>query len=145
MLNLTPYSRKHSDLSIYNPFNFFDDLERNFFGSNVIAEFKTDIEDNGKEYVMQTDLPGFKKEDIHIDLSDSTLTISAERHSDYEEKDKKGSFIRCERSFGSYQRSFSLDGIKTNQIKASYDNGVLKLVLPKAEPEVENTKRLEIE
>jgi HSP20 family protein len=145
MLNMTPYSRKHNDVSMYNPFNFFDDMERNFFGSNSIGEFKTDIQDNGKEYVMEADLPGFKKEDIHIDLNDNALTISAQRHSDFEEKDKKGNFIRCERSFGSYQRSFELDGIQVDKIKAAYENGVLKVTLPKAAPAAESTRRLEIE
>ena len=145
MLNLVPYSHRHNDASIYNPFRMFDELERNFFGSNDIAEFKTDIREEDNAYVMEADLPGFKKEDIKIDLNDNLLTISAERHSDFEEKDKKGNFIRCERSFGSYSRSFGMDGIQTDGIRASYNDGVLKLVLPKAAPIVPPSRRLEIE
>lgn len=145
MLNLVPYSHKRNDTSIYNPFRMFDELERSFFGSNDIAEFKTDIREEGDSYVMEADLPGFKKEDIKIDLDDNLLTISAERHSNYEEKDKKGNFLRCERSFGSYSRSFGIDGIQTDAIKASYNDGVLKLVLPKAQPVVAPSRRLEIE
>ena len=91
------------------------------------------------------DLPGFQKDDIKIDLDDNCLTISAERHSEYEEKDKKGNFVRCERSFGSYSRSFGVEGIQTDSIKASYSDGVLKLVLPKTAPVVSSTRRLEIE
>lgn len=145
MLNLVPYSRRHNEAALYNPFHMFDDLEKNFFGDDAIAEFKTDIQDKGDNYVMQADLPGFRKEDIQIDLDDSTLTIRAERHSDYEEKDKKGNFLRCERSYGAYARSFGMEGIQTDAIKASYENGVLKLVLPKAAPAPSSTKRLEIE
>lgn len=145
MLNMVPYSRKHNNTSLYNPFNFFDELEKDFFGSRDIAEFKTDIQDAGDSYIMEADLPGFKKEDIKIDLDDKVLTISAERHSDYEENDKKGNFVRCERSYGSYSRSFGIDGIQTDGIKASYNDGVLKLVLPKATPVDNGTRRLAIE
>lgn len=145
MLNLIPYSRKNNDAALFNPFHVFDELEKNFFGDSSIAEFKTDIQDKGDHYEMTADLPGFKKEDIHVDLDDNCLTIHAERHSDYEEKDKKGSYVRCERSFGSYSRSFGIEGIQTDAIKASYQDGVLKLALPKAAPAVSATRRLEIE
>jgi len=130
---------------MYNPFNDFDALERAFFSDNSIGEFKTDIQDNGKEYVLEADLPGFKKEDIHVDLEKNNLTISAERHSDFEEKDKKGNYVRCERSYGSYQRSFDTTGIDTAGIKAAYQNGVLKLTLPKKTEEQPTAKRLSIE
>ena len=88
MLNLIPYAHRNNT-SVYNPFQMFDDLEKRFFGRGDIAEFKTDIRDEGDHYLMEADLPGFKKEDIHIDLDDNTLTIRAERHSNYEEQDKK--------------------------------------------------------
>jgi len=142
---LVPYTRKNHDVSMYNPFNDFDALERAFFSDNSIGEFKTDIQDNGKEYVLEADLPGFKKEDIHVDLEKNNLTISAERHSDFEEKDKKGNYVRCERSYGSYQRSFDTTGIDTAGIKAAYQNGVLKLTLPKKTEEQPTAKRLSIE
>ena len=145
MLNLVPYSRRHNEASLYNPFQLFDELEKSFFGDKSIAEFKTDIQDKGDHYELMADLPGFKKDDIKIDLDDNCLTISAERHSEYEEKDKKGNFVRCERSFGSYSRSFGVEGIQTDSIKASYSDGVLKLVLPKSAPVVSSTRRLEIE
>ncbi len=145
MLNLIPYSQKRREASVYNPFQMFDELEKTFFGSNDIAEFKTDIRDEGDHYLLEADLPGFKKEDIHIDLDDNALTIRAERHSNYEQQDKKGNYVRCERSYGSYARSFGMDGIRTEGIKASYADGVLKLTLPKASPEAPQTRRLEIE
>lgn len=145
MLNLVPYSRTHKDAALYNPFRMFDELEKDFFGSSDIAEFKTDIRDEGDHYVMEADLPGFKKEDIQIDLDDNRLTIQAQRHSNYEEKDKKGNYVRCERSFGSYSRSFAMDGVQTDAIKASYNDGVLTLTLPKATPVTPAARRLEIE
>ena len=98
---LVPYVRRN--LSSFDPFRELDELERAFFGSpaeNKGAQFSTDIRDNGDEYVLEADLPGVKKEDIQLDLSDNILTITAERHSEYEQKDKKGNYVRCERSFG---------------------------------------------
>ncbi|MEF2875037.1 MAG: Hsp20 family protein, partial [Gemmiger qucibialis] len=80
----------------YNPFRDFEDIDRSFFGDNSLAEFKTDIRDIGDAYVMECDLPGFRKEDIALNLHDKVLTIKAERHSDFENAEKKGSYLRCE-------------------------------------------------
>ena len=91
------------------------------------------------------DLPGFKKEDIHVDVKDNTLSITAERHSEFEQKEKKNSFLRCERSFGSYSRSFDISGIDCANIKAGYKDGVLTLTLPKQKKEEPTGRRLEIE
>ncbi|MEE0802060.1 MAG: Hsp20/alpha crystallin family protein [Gemmiger sp.] len=115
----------------YNPFRDFEDINRSFFGDNGLAEFKTDIRDTGDAYQMECDLPGFKKEDISLSLNDNMLTIKAERHSDFEDQDKKGSYLRCERNYGSYTRSFDVTGVDTNKIHASYNNGVLCIMLPK--------------
>ena len=105
---LVPYSRKNH--SVYNPFQDFDDLEKAFFSDRSLGELKTDIKDLGESYALEADLPGFKKEDIHVDVKDNTLSITAERHSEFEQKDKKNSYLRCERSFGSYSRSFDVSG-----------------------------------
>ena len=99
---LVPYSRKNH--SVYNPFQDFDDLEKAFFSDRSLGELKTDIKDLGESYALEADLPGFKKEDIHVDVKDNTLSITAERHSEFEQKEKKNSYLRCERSFGSYSR-----------------------------------------
>ena len=96
-----------------------------------LAEFKTDIRDIGDAYVMECDLPGFRKEDIALNLHDKVLTIKAERHSDFENAEKKGSYLRCERSFGSYTRSFDVTGVDTTKVRAAYNNGVLAITLPK--------------
>lgn len=102
---LVPYARKNHTVSNFNPFHDFDELERAFFSDNALGEFKTDIQEDGDNFVLEADLPGFKKEDIHVDIADDRLTVSAERHSNYEDKDKKGNYLRCERSYGSYARS----------------------------------------
>ena len=135
---LVPYSRKNH--SVYNPFQDFDDLEKAFFSDRSLGELKTDIKDLG-----EADLPGFKKEDIHVDVKDNTLSITAERHSEFEQKDKKNSYLRCERSFGSYSRSFDVSGIDCANIKAAYKDGVLTLTLPKQKKEEPTGRRLEIE
>ncbi|MCQ2418418.1 MAG: Hsp20/alpha crystallin family protein [Clostridia bacterium] len=142
---LVPYNRRNNSMSVFDPFREFDALERAFFGRRDMTEFRTDITDNGNEYSLQADLPGFNKEDIHIDLDDAVLTITAERHSEFEQKDRKGDYVRCERSYGTYSRSFDTTGVDTENIKATYENGVLRLTLPKlAEPE-KKTRRLTID
>ena len=95
--------------------------------------------------MLSADLPGFDKKDIHIDVDDDQLVIHAERHSNYEKQEKKSGYLRCERSYGSYSRSFSLDGIDSDKISAAYENGVLKLTLPKQAPQKATARRLEIE
>ena len=141
---LTPY-RRNSDINAFNPFKAMDDFEKKFFGAGSIAEFKTDIKEEDGNVVLEADLPGFRKEDIHVDVEDGYLTISAERHSDYEDDDKKGSFIRCERTYGSFSRSVDTTGIDTENIKASFENGVLKLTMPKLTEVPPTSRRLEIE
>ncbi|MCI2058125.1 MAG: Hsp20/alpha crystallin family protein [Oscillibacter sp.] len=148
MFEMSPYRRNQG--SLWNPFSDMEAMEKrffdnDFFSSRGLAEFKTDITDEGDHYELKADLPGFKKEDIHLDLDGDTLSIRAERHSEHEDKDKRGKFVRCERSYGSYNRSFDISGIKADAIKAGYDGGVLTLQLPKQDTRVETTRHLEIE
>lgn len=151
MFELRPFNRKNN-MQGYNPFHEMEDFERRFFGDpfgffngTSLAEFKTDITDNGREYILEADLPGFNKEDIHLDLTGDTLTVRAERHSEFEDNDKKNNYIRCERSYGSYTRQFDVSGVKTDQIKAKYNNGILTLTMPKKSEITENSRHLEIE
>ena len=137
MFELTPYSTRRS---VYDPFNLFND----FFGSsNAPAELRTDITDTGDAFVLEADLPGFKKENIKIDLENDRLTIKAERHSEHEEN--KNGCIRRERHFGSFERSFDVSGIDTANIKASCNDGVLTLTLPKRPELVPDNRRITIE
>ena len=100
MLNITPY-RKHNEVNLYNPFRELEEFERSLFAPDTFASFRTDIEDDGDKLILSADLPGFKKEDIHVDID-------------------------------------------ADNISASYEDGVLKLALPKQQPTKADTRRLEI-
>lgn len=129
----------------YNPFRDFDDINRAFFGDNTLTEFETDIRDMGDGFVLEADLPGFKKEDIKLSLNGETLTIKATRHSDFEDQDKKSGYLRCERSYGTYTRSFDVTGVEVSQISASYNDGVLRVRLPKQGPKQPDNRTIVIE
>lgn len=138
MFELTPYSTRRS---VYDPFNLFND----FFGTNAnsVMELRTDITDKGDAFVLEADLPGFKKDDIKIDLENDRLTIKAERHSEHEEN--RNGCIRRERHFGTFERSFDVSGIETQSIKANYTDGVLTLTLPKRPELVPDNRSIAIE
>ena len=146
MFELRPY-RNNNHMTTYDPFRDLEALERAFFGNRDflgdVGTFKTDIQDKGDHYLLEADLPGMKKEDIAIDIDGDNLTIKAERRNEHEEKDK--SYVRCERSYGSYARSFDISGIKAEGIKASYNDGVLSLTMPKKDVEVSGSRRRAIE
>lgn len=152
MFELRPY-RKNNRVAVFNPFKEMEEMERAFFGepfgeffrNGDIAEFKTDIKDEGDHYILEADLPGFEKNDIKLDISGDVLVINAERKSEHKEEDKKKKYIRCERSYGKYSREFDVSGVETDNIKAKYENGVLTLVLPKKQETLPKAKHLEIE
>ena len=129
MFELRPYRK--SSVSYYNPFREMADLERSFWGDpdsrNALAEFKTDITDEGDHFLLEADMPGFDKKDIH----GQTLTIRAERLTKAKTEEKKDRYVCSERSYGSYSRSFDITGIDAAGIRARYANGVLSLTLPK--------------
>ena len=145
--------RKNNQVQAYNPFHEIEELEKNFFAdpfggffeNRDLAEFKTDVTDEGDFYRMETDLPGFDKKDIHLNLEGDKLIIQAERHSKAEDKDQKGKVIHMERSYGSYSRQFNVSEIDTEHIKAAYDDGVLTLTLPKKDAILPESRVLEIE
>ena len=130
-----------------NFFDLFDNFERKFFGNSSAAlpDFRTDIRDAGDRFILEAELPGFQKGDIKLDLKDGILTISAQHSENKEDKDEKGSYIRRERRFGSFSRSFDITGVDEERITASYNNGVLELNLPKAVPVVPEAKRIAID
>lgn len=140
MFGLTPFERKSYDL-----FNAFHDFEKDFFGSETsFNSCKTDIKDNGDKYVLEAELPGFDKQDISLDIDGGFLTLTAEHSSENEEKDNDGKYIRRERSYGSYRRSFDISNVNVDKVDAEYKNGVLTVALPKKEIAPPETKRLEI-
>jgi len=143
MFELVPYSRKRN-LTFYNPFDELEEMQRRFFGETAVRDFKTDIRDEGDQYLLEADLPGFKKEDISVNIEGETLTIRAEHSESTEEKDSKGNYIKRERSYGSFSRSFDMTGIRTEDVAAAYENGVLKLTLPKKQETLPASRKLEI-
>ena len=148
MFDLTPYTRRHNDSicrSFYDPFRELEALQRSFFSGNDLPAFRTDVKDQGDSYLLEAELPGFKREDIHLDVNDDTLTISAERKSESEDKEEDGKYVKRERSYGSFCRSFDLTGINADAIKAAYVDGILKLTLPKQVEQPKAARRLEIE
>ena len=137
MFELTPFVRRNTP--------FFRGFEDDFFNTESIKPFKTDIKDLGDNVRLEADLPGVKKEDIKIDIENKYLTISAERKSEKEDKDEEGNFIRRERSYGSFSRSFDISGIESEKISAKYEDGVLILTMPKKEKELPEKRTLTIE
>ena len=102
------------------------------FGKRARNLMKTDVKETDNSYELEVDLPGFKKDEVKLQLSDGYLTISAEKGLDKDEK-KHGRLIRQERYEGAMQRSFYVgDGLTEDDVKASFTNGVLKISLPKA-------------
>ncbi len=136
-----------------NMFDEFFDFDNDFFGSHnplygkhARNLMKTDIQEKDGSYEIAVDLPGFKKDEINVDVNDGYLTISAQKGLDKDEEDKKGKILRRERYAGSCSRSFYIGKVKAEDVKAKYKSGVLTLSVPKKEPErFESDKRIIIE
>lgn len=141
MFELMPFGYRR--VSAYNPFRDFEEMSRSFWDDTNVSAFRTDITEKDGKYILEADLPGFKKEDISVDIDKDCLTITAE-HKSEEKEENADSYIRRERYYGSYTRSFNVKGIDTEAITAAYNDGVLTLTMPKKEPEVPAARRLEI-
>ena len=139
MFDMIPFDRRDR-----NMMRAWDNFEKNFFGdwSGMMTGFRTDIIDKGDKYVLEAELPGFEKGDIHIDLDGDMLTIRAEHNSEEEKKHHK--YVRQERSYSSYSRSFRIADVKPDEISAEYKNGVLELVMPKKEGNLPSGRSIEI-
>jgi len=140
MFGLTPY-RSNYYVSAYDPWKEMEEFERRFFGQRT-PSMKTDIRETENAYILESDLPGFSREDIHAEIKDGYLTIRAEHKSENENKNE--SYLRRERSYGSFSRTFDLDGIDAEAITASFKNGVLTLELPKMQKKDEEARKVEI-
>lgn len=145
MFELIPFDRTIRHMASFDPFRELDNMERSFFGNtNVVSAFRTDVSDTGDAFKLEAELPGFNKDDIKIDIENDCLTISAERKLDTTDENKKSNFVKRERFYGSYSRSFDVTGIDVDTIEAAYDNGVLTLTLPKKKEVLPASRRLEI-
>lgn len=137
MFSMIPYrshsfSRMPAARDFLNPFS--DDFFRAFFGDDRVGgSFKVDVKDEGDHYLLEAEMPGAQKDDVHIDIENGVMTISAELNQTREEN--KDNYVYRERRYGSMQRSFNLEGIQEDNITAEYKDGVLRLNLPKVADE----------
>ena len=118
------------------------------YGKNAKNMMKTDVKETDTSYEVDIDLPGFKKDEITAQLEDGYLTVSASKGLDKDEKDKEGRYIRQERYAGAMSRSFYVGrDVSQDEIKARYEDGILKLTVPKkdAKPAIENKNHISIE
>ena len=126
--------------------NLFDDLFRDDFsmfpawsgrdplyGKHAKHMMKTDVRETEDTYEVDMDLPGFKKDEINVDLKNGYLTVSAAKGLDKDEKDKNGKYIRQERYAGAMSRSFYVGDVAPEDVKAKFEDGILQISLPKAE------------
>ena len=129
--------------------DWMDDFESEFFGrknslygKHAKNMMKTDVKETENGYEVAVDLPGFKKDEISLELKDGYLTITASKGLDKDEEDKKGRMIRQERYAGAMSRSFYVgDGITEEDVKAKFENGVLMLDIPKKEEKPQEPER----
>ncbi len=140
MFELIPFTRH---VNVYDPFRAFDELQRNFFNERPSLGFRTDVIDTGDAYKLDAELPGFKKEDIDINVENDCLTISVERK--VEEEDKRPNYVKRERVYGSFSRSFDVSGIDVEKIEAAYQDGILTLTMPKKVEVRPASRKLEIQ
>lgn len=130
--------------------DLFDDwmMDFPFRGNRSTGLMKTDVKETDNSYELDMDMPGFEKEDIRAELKNGYLTVSASSHKNNDEKDNDGKYIRRERYSGSCSRSFYVgEDVKQEDIKAKFENGILKVSIPKKEekPAVEENKHIAIE
>ncbi len=121
------------------PFEKLFQPEHNMiFGKRGKHLLKTDVKEKEGKYELEMELPGFKKEDIKLQLENGYLNVSASRGLNKDEKDKEGNYIRRERYSGSCSRSFYIgENVEQKDIKAKFENGVLTLIFPKIEEKKE--------
>jgi HSP20 family protein len=150
MFGLTPYNRKNGGIAGRNDMfdlrNVFDEFFNDSFLPSVAAgahPIRADIRETEKEYIVDAELPGVKKEDIRLELRDDTLTIAVEHNEQGNEE--RDNFIRRERRYGSFSRSFYVENVKNEDVAAKFNDGILSITLPKQEGGKENRHRIDIQ
>ncbi len=148
MFKLIPYRKNN----LSRTEDIFDDFFDSFFNDsfftpmrsmeNRFGGFKVDVSDKGDTYLIEADLPGVDKENVKIEYENKYLTISARREETQETKDS--SYVRRERQCGEYRRSFFIDNIQSEDIEATFRNGVLKIELKKRPQLTESSRYIEI-
>lgn len=144
MTNLIPYRSGMNPYHHSMESDLFGDFFRPFLGEMWKNEsFRVDVKDTGSEYLLEAELPGVKKEDVQIDVNDGMLTISAAMNN--ATREERNGYILSERRSGSFSRSFSLENIQEDGIRAEYADGVLKLTMPKQTETTARSRRIEIQ
>lgn len=140
MFGIIPFSHDEKNLT-----NFFRRMDREFTREleRSILQIKSDVLDKGDHYILRAELPGFEKEDIHLDVLEDCLTVWAE-HKGADSAEHR-QFVRRERHYGAYLRQFDVSGIDTDNISAKYCRGILELRLPKKQPPKPEESRITIE
>ena len=143
MFGLIPYRYRTNEISGIGNDIFSDAFFRPFFfGESFPEAFRVDVRDDGDHYRMEAELPGLNRDQIHVDVEDGNLTISAEWCNEDRQKD---GYIVNERRCGSVRRSFTLNDVEEEGISAQYENGVLTLNLPKRREEKITGRHIEIQ
>lgn len=123
----------------------FDDFMFPRVKENVFEKMRCDIYEKDSIYYLEMDIPGFDRNDINVEIDDNYyLTITAEKNHDNTEEDESKNYIRKERSYGKYQRTFYIGGIDKDNIEAEFVNGILKVKMPRKAEENLSNKRIEI-
>lgn len=125
--------------------SLFEVMTDAFFKPMNMNSFKVDVQEGSDKYIVQADLPGFQKENIQVDFEKDILTIHATQNNEVEEQNENGTYIRKERSTGSFIRRFTLDNVDQENVKGAFKDGVLTVTLPKLEEEKLNRKVIDIE
>ena len=131
---------------MFPSFRELDEADRRLYGKHASRVMKTDVRDKEDHYLVDVDLPGFKKEEISLKLENGYLTVTAEKGVEKEDADKKGKLICQERYVGTQSRSFYVgDNLTEEDIKAKFEDGVLQITVPKKEEKLPEHKTIMIE
>lgn len=147
MFGMVPYRRYNG--SIQRNEDYFNNFFQSFFSDDTFTpvifknrNFNVDVKEDENQYTVEADLPGIKKEDITLEYQNNYLTISAKRNNITE--DKTSSYVKQERNYGEFKRTFYIDNVDENSVNASFKDGVLSISMPKKDKNVNNKKRFDI-
>lgn len=148
MFGLVPFVRRNNEVKERDSFWDFDNFFNDFFSVPILKGWdnnplRADIRETDKEWLIDAELPGVDKKDIQIDMNDGYLTISTTQNNEVNEE--KENYIRRERTYGCYKRSFHIENVKEDDIKATYKDGILSVALPKAEPDKKKNVKIQIQ
>ena len=146
MFGLIPYEIRKNQLNARRPRDILDYFFSDDFFPAVqegFSSFRADIKETDKKYSIEAEMPGLTKEDVRIELQDDILTVRAEKKEDKNEDN--GSYVRRERRYGSFSRSFRVENINSNEINAKFNNGILSIDLPKLEKVQDQKQQIQIQ